>query len=102
MVKKLSLLLSIFVIFLFISCSKYTKFDVKYLTTAYITSEVQEKTHDMTLAYCDNDIYVEVPDYFNSNTVNLVYTNRIIWYTIRLSDGFSIKVSNKGYEYPRG
>lgn len=40
-------------------------------TYAYQTSEIQEYTHDVYLAHCENDIYIEVPIGYSKSTVKL-------------------------------
>lgn len=77
-------------------CGKTTTtLNVNNYTTAYITSEVQEYTHDLRMVHCENDIYIEVPYDYSKNTVNVKYTGRFIEYWVEDSE---IKVSNKGYE----
>ena len=72
-----------------------TTLNVNNYTIAYITSEVQEYTHDLRMVHCEDDIYIEVPYDYSKNTVNVKYTGKFIEYWVEDSD---IKVSNKGYE----
>ena len=72
-----------------------TTLNVNNYTIAYITSEVQEYTHDLRMGHCEDDIYIEVPYDYSKNTVKVRYTGRLIEYWVEDSD---IKVSNKGYE----
>ena len=72
-----------------------TTLNVNNYTIAYITSEVQEYTHDLKIGHCEDDIYIEVPYDYSKHTVNVKYTGRFIEYWVEDSD---IKVSNKGYE----
>ena len=72
-----------------------TTLNVNNYTIAYITSEVQEYTHDLRMVHCENDIYIEVPYDYSKNTVNVKYTGKLIEYWVEDSE---IKVSNKGYE----
>lgn len=69
--------------------------DVDGYTTAYITSEVQEYTHDLRMAHCENDIYIEVPYGYSKDKVNVEYTGKFVYYWVEDSD---VKVSNKGFE----
>lgn len=62
---------------------------------AYQTSEVQEYTHDVYLAVCKDDVYVEIPEDYEKEYVPLKKTNKIIYYRVY---GIEDKVSNKGYE----
>lgn len=74
-------------------------FHVKSYVIAVLTSEPQEVTHDMRLAYCTrykNDAYIEVPIDDNRTDLELVYTGYQITYTLErgLIDS---KVSNNGW-----
>lgn len=91
--KKLSLLL---LAPLLLGGCKHTTFGVVDYTYAYQTSEVQEYTHDIYLAHCKGDIYVEIPENYYSTTIDLKKTNKMIYYYVY---GVDHKVSNKGWEY---
>lgn len=74
-------------------------FHVEGYVIAVLTSEPQEVTHDMRLAYCTrykNDAYIEVPIDDNRTDLELVYTGYQITYTLErgLIDS---KVSNNGW-----
>ena len=92
--KKLSLLL----VPLLLSGCDTTSFGVIDYTYAYQTSEVQEYTHDVYLAHCKGDIYVEVPEDYYLSMVDLKKTNKMIYYYVY---GVDHKVSNKGWEYQK-
>lgn len=80
-------------------CSNNTEhFGVTNYTYSYITSEVQEVTHDVYLAHCENNLYIEVPLDYKKDTVPVKYTGKIITYHVYDSDE---KVSNGGYEYSK-
>lgn len=91
--KKISLLL-LGLLFMMVSCNKTSKVKVVNYDIAVITSEVQEYTHNLKLAHLDNDIYVEVPNDYNEETINIEYTGKVIYYHTVNGN----KVSNKGYE----
>lgn len=74
-------------------------FKVEDHVIAVLTSEVQEITHDMYLAYCKrgvNEAFIEVPVNDKSTELELVYTGYQITYTLErgLIDS---KVSNNGW-----
>lgn len=73
-----------------------TEFKVDGFAYAYQTSEVQEFTHDVYLAHCMGDIYVEVPETYYLPSIRLKETQKIIYYRIY---GVDHKVSNKGWEF---
>lgn len=91
--KKISLLL-LGLLFMMASCSNRSKVRVVNYDVAVITSEVQEHTKNLKLAHLDNDIYVEVPNDYNEETISIEYTGKVIYYHTANGD----KVSNKGYE----
>jgi uncharacterized protein YcfL len=91
--KKISLLL-LGLLFMMASCSNRSKVKVVNYDVAVITSEVQEHTHNLKLAHLDNDIYVEVPNDYDKDTISIEYTGKVIYYHTVNGD----KVSNKGYE----
>lgn len=63
---------------------------------AYQTSQVQEITHDIRLAICDNETYIAIDRNYNKSYVPLKYTGNYIYYWVyKVSDQ---KVSNKGWE----
>ena len=64
-------------------------------TYAYQTSEVQEYTHDVYLAHCVNDAYIEVPIGYSKSTVKLKKASKWIYYWVYDVD---YEVSNKGWE----
>lgn len=73
-------------------------FDVVEYHTAYITSEVQEKTYEPRIAFCESGInyaYVEVPQDYNSDKIELIYTGYKIRYLINSGRK---SVSNEGWE----
>lgn len=74
-------------------------FHVEGYVIAVLTSEPQEVTHDMRLAYCTrykNDAYIEVPVNDKSTELELVYTGYLITYTLD-SGLIKNKVSNNGW-----
>lgn len=75
---------------------KSYSFKVENHYVAVMTSEPQEKTHDMYLAYCvcnANECFVEVPFNDERTKIDLVYTGYIITYTLDTYE----KVSNNGW-----
>lgn len=62
---------------------------------AYQTSEVQEYTHDIYLAVCKNNVYIEISKNYKKSYLPLKKTGKMIYYRIY---GIEDKVSNKGYE----
>lgn len=70
-------------------------FEVKEHYTAIMTSEVQETTHDIYLAYCVrgvNEAFIEVPQGDKRTELELYYTGYQIKYTI----------DNGGYGFSEG
>ena len=66
-------------------------------TYSYITSEVQDYTHDCYLAIVpDLDSYIEVPNDCLTRHISIKQTNKIIYYYIYEVEH---KVSNHGWEY---
>ena len=78
--------------------SPYTEYRVVSYETAVITSEVQDYTHDLRIANLGNDIYVEVPQDYDSEYLAAEYTGEVVYYWL---EGYSEKVSNRGWEYLR-
>lgn len=76
-------------------CSNYVTKNVRDYAYSYMTSEVQDYTHDVYLACCEGDIYVEVPEWYKEKTVRLAESDKTIWYYVYGIDG---KVSNKGWK----
>lgn len=78
-------------------------FEVKEYRIAILTSEPQEKTHDIRLAYCVrgvNEAFIEVAVDDEREKLELVYTGYQIKYT--LDSLFDLKkVSNNGWELVR-
>ena len=85
-----------------IECEDYKyqfTFKVKEHYTAYLTSEVQETTHDPYLAYCKsgvNECFIEVPYGDTREELSLVHTGYIITYELEV-DGKDYTVSNNGW-----
>lgn len=81
-------------------CKHYTyTFKVEGHITAFLTSEVQETTHEPYLAYCKsgvNDCFIEIPYGDEREELELVYTGYVITYTLGF-DGNDTKVSNNGW-----
>lgn len=73
----------------------YPRYKILNYTYAYQTSEVQEYTHDIYLAHCQNDVYIEVPEDYSNSSIRLKKTNKMIYYYVY---GVDFKVSNKGWE----
>lgn len=74
---------------------QYPRMKITDFTYAYQTSEVQEYTHDVYLAHCTHDIYIEVPEDYSESSIVLKKTNKMIYYYVY---GVEYKVSNKGWE----
>ena len=72
----------------------YPSYKVLNYTYAYQTSEVQEYTHDIYLAHCVHDIYIEVPEDHANTYITAKKTDKIIYYRVYDCD---FKVSNKGW-----
>ena len=89
--KKLLLLVSL----LLCACNKNWHAVIKDYDYAYQTSEVQENTHDIRLAVCDGDVYIEIKESYKKGYVNLKHTGKVIYYRVYKVDE---KVSNKGWE----
>lgn len=94
--KKILLLL----ILLLSGCSSKPKYKywhavIQGYDYSYQTSEVQENTHDVRLAICKNETYIEVSENYNKTYVALKYTGKLIYYRVYNNDK---KVSNKGWE----
>ena len=97
--KKLTLKIALLTsILLLASCenNNASEFKVNGFNYAYQTSEVQDYTHDVYLACCMGDIYVEVPETYYYPSIKLKETKKIIFYRVY---GIDHKVSNKGWEY---
>jgi hypothetical protein len=62
---------------------------------AYITSDVQEYTHDLKIAHLENNIYIQVPDDYDEEYVDIVQTGHETFFYIMSSKE---KVSDKGYK----
>lgn len=79
--------------------NKPYEFTVKEYKIAVQTSEVQEKTHDIRLAYCvagANEAFIEVPLDDNREKLKLVHTGYIITY--KFDSLIAREVSNNGWE----
>lgn len=75
------------------------KFTILTYCYSYQTSEVQDYTHDCRLAKFRDiksiECYVEVPQDYNEDTVEVSYTGKKIFYRVYYVD---VKVSNNGWE----
>ena len=81
--KKLLLLLPILLTLTACNNQETYEFKVKGHYTTYMTSEPQNYTHDLYVAYCEsgvNTAYVEVPQGDTRETLKLRYTGYIIKY----------------------
>lgn len=87
-------LLAVLPLMLLVACNN-NKYKVEDYTYAYQTSEVQEYTHDIYLAHCENGAYVEVPENYNKSYISLKKIDKVIYYYVY---GVDEKVSNMGYE----
>lgn len=79
--------------------NKPYEFTVKEHKIATQTSEVQEKTHDIYLAYCvagANECFIEVPVNDAREKLKLVHTGYIITY--KFDSLIAREVSNNGWE----
>lgn len=79
--------------------------EIKELYTAYITSDVQEETHDLTVAYCKRGMslfnyYIEVPEWPEIIPAKLVAkeTGSKTYFHIEI-DGKDEKVTDHGYKF---
>lgn len=103
MKNKTSLLLSLLLLSAcndtYVVTNKPYEFKVTEHKIAVQTSEVQEHTHDIYLAYCvagANECYIEVPVNDTREKLMLVHTGYVITYKF---DGIINKtVSNNGWE----
>ena len=75
---------------------KTETFLVKNYTYSFITSEVQEVTHDVYLAHCDNGYYIEVPENTKKVKIDVIKKDKVIYYHVNDTDE---KVNNGGYYY---
>lgn len=81
--------------------------EIKEFAVAYMTSEVQEVTHDVNLVYCKNSLsllnyYIEIPEVPTEEYSTLVAKdsgNKVYYHII--VDGKDTKVTNHGYEFVR-
>lgn len=79
--------------------NKPYEFTVKEHKIAVQTSEVQETTHDIYLAYCvrgANECFIEVPVNDERETLTLVHTGYVITY--KFDSLLTKDVSNGGWE----
>lgn len=93
MKKKFKFIALMLPLLLLTACDK--KIKIEGFTYAYQTSEVQDVTHDVYLAHCENDIYIEVDEDYSKGSVAVKKTGNIIYYRVYGRDD---KVSNKGWE----
>ena len=75
-----------------------TRFPIDGYTYSYITSEVQEYTHDVRLAKVPSiGAYIAVPEeYSDPEYVYAKQTGKVVYYWIEEVED---KVSNQGWEY---
>lgn len=92
--QKLSILLLLPLV-LMTACNNTTYFTILDYAHAYQTSEVQNFTHDIYLAHCAGDIYVEIPDTYDLSYVEVYKTDDVVYYRIYESQ---FKVSDKGWK----
>ena len=81
--------------------------EINEFTVAYITSEVQEETHDINLAHCKKSLslfeyYIEIPEVPAEEYTTLVAkdSDKKVYYHIDI-DGKDSEVTNHGYEFVR-
>lgn len=96
MKKTIILLLASLLLLTACESTKKETFSIRSFTYAYQTSEVQDYTHDVYIAHCNGDIYVEVPETYYQLAIDLTYTKKIVTYYVY---GVEHKVSNKGWEF---
>lgn len=81
------------------SCKITIKKKVIEYLTAFMTSDFQAETHDIKLAKCDQELYIEVPNDCKLKQIEVEKTDNVTTYFIDDEEEVFKKVTDKGWKY---
>lgn len=81
------------------SCKITIKKKVIEYLTAFMTSDFQAETHDIKLAKCDQELYIEVPKDCELKKIEVEKTDNVTTYFIADEEEVFKKVTDKGWKY---
>jgi len=81
------------------SCKITIKKKVIEYLTAFMTSDFQAETHDIKLAKCERELYIEVPEDCELEKIEIEKTDNVTTYFIEDEEEVFKKVTDKGWKY---